>query len=700
MKLKINLFIFYVVLFASFSLNAQIKPVTVEAESGVLGVDFKSVQELNISAITISSNLINSYNPGSLNRIATYQVTFPEAGTYDLYVRVLVGPNGYDDDSYFIGNGFGEKDPLQNSDWLMTNGLASGGYYLINSVVDGKGTTGSGIWKWINFSELLANPNPLTFMVSEGALTQTFQIGARENGLYIDKLVFGRSELYFTVDRLNKGERGLTKLPSDEPTATPLAEGQSKFLGCAWDYVQALEFPSYWNQSTPGNAGKWGSVESIKDIMNWDALDSTYNVAKRYNMLFKEHTLFWGAQQPAWINNLSKEEQRAEIEEWLDALSKRYPNIDYIDVVNEPIHNAPNGMVPWGTTVKNVNYADALGGAGTTGWDWIIEAFRLARQYFPNSKLIINEYNVINSETTTQQYIQIINLLKAENLIDGIGEQAHAFTTKDVSSALLKKNIDALAATGIPLYLTEVDIDGLTDLIQLKEMQRVFPIFWEHPSVKGVTLWGFRYGVWRNDQGAYLINEDGSERLAFKWLKAYVVDTLQNVESIVVSTESGNTVISQKGGTMQLKAEVLPANSTISNFTWSVNHTDVATIDQNGKLTALHDGTVTVSALAWDGSNVKGSIDISVIDQTVGISEFSANKIRIYPNPVQNGIFTISGIDGIQQIELSTLMGNTIKKYENLNQSTLIVSGDIPNGIYILFFSNRGKKTSQLIVIQ
>src|SRR5512133_2512665 len=122
--------------------------------------------------------------------------------------------------------------------------------------------------------------------------------------------------------------------------------------------------------------------------MNWSSLDAAYNTAKQYGFLFKEHTLLWGAQQPSWMASLDTASQRKEIEQWFSLLAARYPAIDYIDVVNEPLHNAPNGMIPWGTTTKNIDYAKALGGAGSTGWDWIIKSFRMARKYFPQAKLI------------------------------------------------------------------------------------------------------------------------------------------------------------------------------------------------------------------------------------------------------------------------------------------------------------------------
>ncbi|MBL7969409.1 MAG: endo-1,4-beta-xylanase [Prolixibacteraceae bacterium] len=468
-------------------------------------------------------------------------------------------------------------------------------------------------------------------------------------------------------------------------TVKPIADGNEKFLGCAWSNTQNLNFQNYWNQVSPENGGKWGSVEGTRNVMNWSDMDAAYSLAQKYGMSFKEHTLIWGAQQPSWIANLDTASQRQEIEQWFSLMAARYKNIKSIDVVNEPIHNAPNGMLPWGSSTKNVDYAKALGGAGKTGWDWIIKAFRMARKYFPNSKLILNEYSVINSSSKTQEYLKIIKLLQAENLIDGIGEQAHAFTTYGTSATTMKANLDVLGATGLPIYLTEMDIDGTTDYVQLKEMQRVFPVFWKHPSVKGITMWGFRYGLWRTKEGAYLVNQNGTERAALKWLRAYVNDTVVNTQSITVSASDGSTTISTKGASLNMVAQVLPLNTTIPNVNWTVSPTYMATIDAAGKLTALADGKVTVTATAWDASGAKGTASITISNQTTGLPEgLLADQISVFPNPAANGCFTIDGIDEIQEIEMIDLAGRRIVSYTNLDQSSLQLQVDIPEGMYIL----------------
>jgi len=484
------------------------------------------------------------------------------------------------------------------------------------------------------------------------------------------------------------------------PTVKPIADGNDKFLGSAWSSGQNTNFQNYWNQVTPENGGKWGSVEGTRNVMNWSSMDASYALAKKYNMLFKAHTLIWGAQQPSWIASLDTASQRQEIEQWFSLQGARYPDMAYIDVVNEPLHNAPNGMLPWGSTTKNVDYAKALGGAGATGYDWIIKSFRMARKYFPNSKLIINEYSVINSSTETQKYIKIIKLLQAENLIDGIGEQAHAFTTAGTSATTLKANLDALGATGLPIYLTEVDIDGATDLIQLTEMKRVFPVFWKHPAVKGITFWGFRVGLWRNDQKAYLINSNGTERPALKWMRAFVNDSLVNTKSITVSASDGNTTISTKGAFLNMVASVLPINTTIPNVTWTVAPTTLASIDAIGKLTALANGTVTVTATAWDGSGIKGTASIVISNQTTGISDKAlAEKITVFPNPAVNGNFTISGIENIERIELVNMIGEKVITYDNLNQSSINIQVNVPEGIYIVNLTDGKQTVTKKIVI-
>ncbi len=290
-----------------------------------------------------------------------------------------------------------------------------------------------------------------------------------------------------------------------------IADGKCKFLGNitpSWASIPS-NFNLYWNQVTPENAGKWGSVEGSRDNMQWTYLDQAYNHAKNNGFLFRMHTLVWGNQQPNWIDGDPQATQREEVEEWIRLFGERYPETNFIDVVNEPLHAPPV-------------YSTALGGSGKTGWDWVVWSFKKARQYCPSAQLHINDYGIIGSTSATTQYLQIIEILLDSNLIDGIGVQAHGLESAD--TAILRANLDRLAETGLPIYITEYDVNISDDQQQYQTYYKQFPIFWKHPSVAGVTLWGYNQGhIWKAD--AYLVRSDGSERPALTWLRTYVTTT-------------------------------------------------------------------------------------------------------------------------------------------------------------------------------
>ncbi|MDA3817517.1 MAG: endo-1,4-beta-xylanase [Prolixibacteraceae bacterium] len=502
------------ILFVFFTVGltiAQEKPDVFSATSGELGADFASRDDNGLSYITCTSNKSEDY-PESSDRIASYSISFPESGDYDLYAKIRIGAGGVMDDSFFYGFGFGEKNTTQADDWVTINGIANSGFVTFNAIVTGDGDAGISEWKWLNLSECSKQETPTVFTVSEGGTEQTLQIGGREDGLDIALLAFAKADEEYTVAELDEAAGEL--LPGGGAENRPIAYGKTKFLGNVYSGAQLSGFTKYWNQVTPENAGKWGSVESSRDRMNWGGLDNAYNLAKSNGFPFKMHVLLWGNQQPSWIESLSADEQYEEIIEWFQAVAERYDDIDQIEVVNEPFNDPPTGD-------GNGNYMKALGGEGDTGYDWIINAFKLAREYFPETELIMNEYNVINNTAMISEYLETVDLLKEENLIDGIGFQAHAFSTTG-SLRDMEANLDRLATADLPIYVTELDIDGPTDEKQLSDYKNIFPIFWEHPAVKGITLWGFRPGLWRNDEKAYLIDRSGNERPAMIWLREYV----------------------------------------------------------------------------------------------------------------------------------------------------------------------------------
>lgn len=220
------IFSFLLFVGASSALTAQNEPVILEAESASLGTDFSIGNDEAIQFVTPLTDLGGTTNPGSNTKIITFDVTFTEAGAYDLYAKVRVGSGGASDDSFYYGNGFGTKTALTDADWIRVNNISNVGNSTQEEVVTGNGTASGNVWKWINLSEFTGDGAPITFEVTTTGSPLTFQYGSRENGLDLDKLAFGKSNLYFTVANLENGEPGSETLP-EEPADYPLSYYQS-----------------------------------------------------------------------------------------------------------------------------------------------------------------------------------------------------------------------------------------------------------------------------------------------------------------------------------------------------------------------------------------------------------------------------------------------------------------------------------------
>ena len=65
---------------------------------------------------------------------------------------------------------------------------------------------------------------------------------------------------------------------------------------------------------------------------------------------------------------------------------------------------------------------------------------------------------------------------------------------------------------------------------------------------------------------------------------------------------------------------VLPEEATDKTYTWKTSDASKATVDQDGKVTAVAAGTVTIYAEANDGSGVKGNCTVTVTPATITVT--------------------------------------------------------------------------------
>lgn len=627
--------------------------------------------------------------PGSDGRKMLYTATFPRAGTYDLYIRYATvdsnegkssGPGN--DDSFFFG--LGDLNPTATDDWIKCQYVHEAGYSDTTSIVlsqgDHEDAGTKDVFYWMNLTtsektggECQGKVGP--FVIENDGDSLSFSYGAREDGLGIDKFTFGWSGDLFTVADLNAGTKATGRFMDP---ITPIAHGKDKFLGGMYSAKQKTNFSYYFNQVVSENGGKWGSVEGTRDTMNWgsgdDSIAAAVAVAEEgiadqekdidgdgadditFPVPFRMHVLLWGNQQPAWIQDLPAADQLTEIQQWFTAVADQYGDqIDVLEVVNEPVNDPPKCKTPeenGGNTDSGCgDYLDALAGAwdgANSDYAWLKTAYRMARDTFPaNVKLMLNEYQILSSDSVRQEYKNMIQALKDEGLIDVIGIQGHAFSTRGTAEQI-KAALDDMASLGLPIHITEMDIDGAVltgcadwddtteddpateedervcledqyetdDALQLASYKRIFKTFWEHPAVAGVTLWGYRPGLWRDMQQANIITKIGEDRPASVWLRSYVKgeNTVPVVSDAQLSVAEGTVMGIEVG---EVSASDSDADSSISG--WLIvggSGADLFEIDMDSD---THNGRIFVSRAVSDGLPASAggyTLDVVAMDNT------------------------------------------------------------------------------------
>ncbi|MFQ3578748.1 MAG: endo-1,4-beta-xylanase, partial [Bacteroidales bacterium] len=303
-------------------------------------------------------------------------------------------------------------------------------------------------------------------------------------------------------------------------TPRGMSANKGKYLANIIAGSVQTKYLEYWNGVTSENGCKWGTVEGTRNQMNWSQADVAYNYAANNNLMFRYHAIAWGSQYPSWLDGLCNDVTtfRKEIEDYMKAIKNRYEYIDQIDVLNENLYlNTYNGQEHQAGTPC---FRSGLGGKGTTGYDWVIWLFSKAREHFPNSKLVMNDFELENNSAGINEMLDVVKVLRDRGLIDGFGTQAHYFNINNLSATQLKNSLDQMDNGGVPVYVTELDING-SATEQNTRYNTLFPVYWDHPAVAGITLWGYVEGTtWADGTG--IITSNGTEKAAMQTIKTFV----------------------------------------------------------------------------------------------------------------------------------------------------------------------------------
>jgi endo-1,4-beta-xylanase len=226
----------------------------------------------------------------------------------------------------------------------------------------------------------------------------------------------------------------------------------------------AFLLTKHFNSVTSENDMKWDALRPNEATFNFAAADAQVNFAKANNMQIRGHALVWHNQNPAWLFLDANGQPMTPTPENKALLLQRLRT--HIETVLTHYRNdaAPfgNDVFAWDVVNEVIDPAQPDGFRRSqwfniTGTEYIDEAFRVARQFAPNARLYINDFDTTNP--TKRQFLRnlIVDLQNRGIPIDGIGHQMHNNVEFPSAQAIID-TINMFHNLGIDNQITEMDI--------------------------------------------------------------------------------------------------------------------------------------------------------------------------------------------------------------------------------------------------
>lgn len=288
----------------------------------------------------------------------------------------------------------------------------------------------------------------------------------------------------------------------------------------------------HFNSITVENVMKAALINPQPGIFNFGPADDYVAFGEKNKMFIIGHTLVWHNQCPAWFfinadgKPNTKEQQIERLREHIKTVAGRYSGrVNAWDVVNEVIDNDGS--------YRPTSWVNAFGNGDTL----VKYAFMFAAQYAPNTELYYNDFNTWRP-AKRDGIVRMVKMLQQQGIrIDGVGMQGH-WGLNYPKTKYIEDAIDAYAACGVKVMITELDVDvlpltkegqiigqgmadkqfqleefktfldpypnGLPDSMQnllAKRYAEFFSIFYKRrDKIARVTLWGIHDGMsWKND---------------------------------------------------------------------------------------------------------------------------------------------------------------------------------------------------------
>jgi len=338
------------------------------------------------------------------------------------------------------------------------------------------------------------------------AVTAAYSLSAERNRNRIrpralHRATFGRCSGPYHRERitqlLTRSVAFLMLLTASTHASPPLVNGKW-FGGDIGSYYSSGGVPNdylaVFNMGFSNDPGLWYEIEpSEGTFSDWFPGGTTTIPVPP---LYECPSVLWGYydvpqnNEPSWMVNLPPAQQVNDYIGYLQYLETHLPKGSHVELIAEALH----------TNMSTVE--QSLGGTGATGWDGLIKAIKLFRQYCPDLACVVMDFNLLWNDhlswdgtatgtPETTRFINQINVLKANgaapDFLADEGDFLDGATAEQITTSL-----NRIGALGIPIEVNNLDVENGAagdDAAQLADMQRIFSAIWQNPYVIGIAVW-------------------------------------------------------------------------------------------------------------------------------------------------------------------------------------------------------------------
>ena len=221
------------------------------------------------------------------------------------------------------------------------------------------------------------------------------------------------------------------------------------FSEAAYSATLAHEF----NMVEAEDAMKWWTVRHT-EAFDFREGDEIVRFAQAHSMKVRGHCLVWDHNNPDWLvqGHFNPDQLSHLLHEHIVTMMEHYAGQLFAwDVVNEALDE--NGLVR-----DSIWYNRPGIGLAEKGTAYIEQVFRWAHDAEPQALLFYNDNGAEGLGRKSNAVYAMVKDFKQRGVpIDGVGLQMHV-TGVDLDTAAIAKNIARLAALGVQVHITELDV--------------------------------------------------------------------------------------------------------------------------------------------------------------------------------------------------------------------------------------------------